>query len=128
MGKQTDLIFKINDQSYETKVKDVFFGDFTAADGDLAPAQQDLSKYQHVKDIEFININSKVEALIGNDHIQTWQGWGQTRYGTKGQPLAMETAWGWTITGPARKKNDSRASIALLLDEEKLLKDRHKEG
>ena len=93
MGKQANLIIKTFDKSYEATVNDALVGDFTAAEGDDAPAKRDLSKFRHLDDIEFINIDSKVKALLGSGHIQTWQGWGRTKYGAKGQPLAMETAW-----------------------------------
>ena len=101
MGKQANLIFRTLDQNYEATVNDVLVGDFTAAEGDEAPAKRELPKYHHLDDVEFIDIDSKVEALLGSGHIQTWQGWGRTKYGTKEQPLAMDTAWGWTIAGPA---------------------------
>ena len=74
MGKQANLIFKTFDQSYEATVNDALVGDFTAAEGDEAPAKRDLLKYRHLDDVEFIDIDSKVEALLGIRHIQTWQG------------------------------------------------------
>ena len=63
MGKQANLIFKTFDQSYEATVNDALVGDFTAAEGDEAPAKRDLSKYHHLDDVEFIDIDSKVEAV-----------------------------------------------------------------
>ena len=121
MSKQSDLIFRTFNQSYEAKVNDV--GDFTAAEGDQAPAKCDLSKYHHLDNIEFIDIESKVEALLGSGHIQTWQGWGRTKYGAKGHPLTVETAWGWTIAGLAGTKDSSGARVAFLSAEDQLLKD-----
>ena len=95
----------------------------SAAEEDETPAKRDLSKYHHLDDIDFTNIDSKVEALLGSGHIQTWQGWGRTKYGTKEQPLAMETAWGWTIAGQAGTKDNSGTRIALLSTKDQLLKD-----
>ena len=123
MGKQANLIFKTFNQSYEATVNDALVGDFTGAEGDEAPSKRDLSRYHHLDDVEFINIDSKVEALLGSGHIQTWQGWGRTKYGAKGHPLAMRTAWGWTIAGLAGTKDSSGARVAFLSAEDQLLKD-----
>ena len=40
MGKQANLIFKTFDRSYEATVNDALVGDFTAAEGDKAPAKR----------------------------------------------------------------------------------------
>ena len=90
--------------------------------------QQKETKLQQTRSIKisparrykFIDIDSKVEALLGSGHIQTWQGWGRTKYGAKGQPLAMETAWGWTIAGLAGTKDSSGARVAFLSAEDQL--------
>ena len=84
MGKQANLIIKTFNGTYEATVNDALVGDFTAAEGDEAPAKRDLSKFHHLDDIPFINLDTKVEALLGSGHIQTWQGWGRTVYGAKG--------------------------------------------
>ena len=42
LGKQANLIFKTFDRSYEATVNDALVGDFTAAEGDQAPAKRDL--------------------------------------------------------------------------------------
>ena len=118
MGKQTNLIMKSLNGIYEATVNDALVGDFTAADPNEAPAKRDLSKFHHLDDIPLINLNARVEVLLGSGHIQTWQGWGRTKYGAKGQPLAMETAWGWTIAGLAGTKDSSGARVAFLSAED----------
>ena len=71
---QSSIGIRSRDGSYMANVKDALVGDFAAANGEVGPAKRDLSKYSHIVGTDFIDIDSKVEALICAAHGETWHG------------------------------------------------------
>ena len=71
----TSLILGSMDGQYEARIDDAIIGRFPAARDDLAPAKKDWSNFDYMAEIEFEDIDAKVEALICIAHEETWVGW-----------------------------------------------------
>ena len=118
-----DLIFESIDGSYRAEVNDVLCGDFPEENRDIPPARRDTTQFHHMSDIKFVDIgDAPVQAIIGVGHILTWAG-KETRGGAKGQPIAINTDFGWTIAGLGGKKSSNQASMAKMSVQDEKLKE-----
>ena len=53
---------------YTADVSEVLIGDFPCKDSSLAPGKKDWSTYEHLRGIEFANIEADVEVIISSGH------------------------------------------------------------
>ena len=106
---------------YSEEIFDALIGHFPDENRDLPPAKLDLSEYDHLEDLDFIDIDAKVEMILSVAHSDTWipDEPSQVRKGNKYQPTAIETIFGWTILGLAGKSNREHPSINFLGRKEK---------
>ena len=118
----TSLILGSMDGQYEARIDDAIIGKFPAARDDLAPAKKDWSKFDYMDEIEFEDIEAKVEALICIAHEETWVGW-EVKRGKKGEPTVMKTAFGWTVAGVSGRRTDNSAAISLLSSDDRCLRE-----
>ncbi|XP_031548597.1 uncharacterized protein LOC116286276 [Actinia tenebrosa] len=73
--------------------------------------KQDVSEMNHMKDIDLPElIDKKITLLIGSDVPEALCPL-EVRSGKKGEPFALRTLLGWTVTGPLRKGSRQRASM-----------------
>ena len=91
---------------------------------DISPADHDLSKFPHLKDLTFDKAEWGVEILLGNAHQGAWTCF-ELRQGQKNEPFARNGHFGWTIGGILGKKNQmDRASIySITSDNNEIRKD-----
>ena len=77
------------------------------------------TKYTHLKDLWFSDIADKdileVDMLVGADNLWQIQRDGIIR-GDPGDPIAIETIIGWTISGRVNGPRDHHANVNLVLD------------
>ena len=95
-----DLQIKSIDGSYEIAIEEVVVGDFAAGKETTPPSKQKLEKFDHLKDLPFINLEAKVECLLGSAHIASWFV-GEPLLGRKNEPIGLQTNFGWTTAGVA---------------------------
>ena len=101
------------DGTYKVEVEDVLVGRFPESTRDIPPAKRDLASFDHLKDIEFINIDARVEAIISIAHAEAWTGM-EIRRGVGRSPMALHSWFGWTILGVSGKRGKQDAAISLL--------------
>ena len=118
---RAEIAIKSSSGSYSSEIEDAIVGDFAAVKGDLPPAKRDLSKAEHLNGIHFIDIDAKIEALISVAHGVTFWGW-KIKIGLRNQPILMDTAFGFTVSGINGKKKGSSAAIAALSASDNILK------
>ena len=118
--KMADLEFESLDGNYRVEVEDVLVGKFPDSTRDVPPSRRDLSPFQHLRGIDFIDIDARVEAIISIAHAEAWTGM-EIRRGTGRSPIALQSWFGWTILGVSGKKDREEAAISWLrADEEGL--------
>ena len=141
-----DVILESLDGEYRATVEDVLIGDFPCKDSSMAPGKKDWSAYEHLRGIEFADIDAEVELIISSGHTEATV-WteiikpdrrkeeeedeeeeepgkkGKRRRRTRKEPVATKNVFGWTLQGPDGKKGDSQVSISLLSAEDKMLRD-----
>ena len=101
---------------YGEEVHDALIGVFPDANRDLPPSKMNLEEYEHLKDLEFIDLDAKVEMILSAAHSDTWtpDQPGHVLKGNKYQPTAVLTSFGWTIHGVAGKRDNRQPSISFL--------------
>ncbi len=101
---------------YEVMIEDALVGRFPEAGRDLPPSKRNWQAFEHLEDLEFIDIPARVEMIISVAHSDAWTPncAEEVRKGLPGQPTAIWTKFGWTVQGVAGRRDNSRANIALL--------------
>ena len=94
--KMADLEFESLDGNYKAEVEDVLVGKFPESTRDIPPAKRDLTAFEHLRDLEFIDIDARVEAIISIAHAEAWTGM-EIRRGAARSPMAIQSWFGWTI-------------------------------
>ena len=109
------------DKGYEAEVEDAVFATFPSASNDIPPCRRDLSKFPYMSDVQFPEIDGdKISVILSAAHHGAWIG-GEVRRGRPGQPWALNTAFGWTLSGPTGKKGESdMASFKIAVESENL--------
>ena len=84
---------------------------------DMDPIHFDpTQKYPHLEDIEFADQYprdaTEIELLIGNDYADNVQT-GQRRMGKSGEPVAVQTIFGWVLSGRIHQEATQMASTNL---------------
>ena len=79
------------------------------------------AEYEHLEGIYFNDVchdkHLKVEILIGLEDLSDVLT-GRNQKGKSGEPMAMETEFGWTILGPTRGAGTSKESALLVIETE----------
>ena len=105
-----DLSISSMDESYDCDINDAIFAPFPKARNDIPPIRRDLSKFPHLASVEFPDIEGdKISGIISAAHQSSWLG-GKVIRGPKGQPMAYQTAFGWTLSGCTGKKPINEAA------------------
>ena len=81
-----------------------------------------MANFDHVKDLPFIELNAKVECLLGSTHIASWFV-GEPVIGRKNEPIGLNTNFGWTTAGVAGNGGNDPALVAFLSTKEGKLKE-----
>ena len=63
-----DVVLESMDGEYRAEVSDVLIGDFPCKDSSMAPGKKDWSAYEHLRGIEFHDIEAEVEVIISSGH------------------------------------------------------------
>ena len=72
----------------------------------------DLEGYSHLHDIPWPNLDDdSVSILIGSDNAEIIESQLDKRVGGKGEPIAVLTCLGWTISGPNGRKGRNSVSV-----------------
>ena len=119
--KMADLEFESLDGTYKVGVEDVLIGKFPESTRDIPPSKRDLSAFEHLKEVNFIDIDARVEAIISIAHAEAWTGM-EIRRGIGRSPIALLSWFGWTVLGVSGKKNRHEAAISLLIADEEGLR------
>ena len=107
------------DQFYRADVRGALVGSRLIGN-DVPPAKRDVSAWSHISDLSFEDYDASLELIIGVPHAETWLGT-EIRRGPSNQPIAFNTAFGWTIIGTCGKsRTSSIACNALSEDNERL--------
>ena len=110
--------FKIQplDRSFTLDVGNALVGDILTTERDKAPRNLDIKDLSYMKDVSFDELDDPtIGVILDACFAWTWTGLGQ-RFGSREQPIALRTKFGWTLVGPALDKSDSclEAGICLL--------------
>ena len=87
------------DKTYAADVEEALVGKLLTSSSDLPPSKRDLSRFSHLRDITFDDLDSGVEFIIGISHCAAWLLATDSRRGGYREPLAIKTLFGWTILG-----------------------------
>ena len=98
--------------NFVTRIEECYIGDFPISSHERPPAKMDLSAYEYMDNIDFHDIDADIEMLLCVGHIDAWQGYDFVRGGHK-EPIAVDTAFGWTIQGITGKGASNSASLNL---------------
>ena len=75
-------------------------------------------EYVHLKNLGFCDVTDRddleTDMLVGAGNLWQIQKDGKIR-GEPGEPIAIETTLGWTISGPISGPSDQRASVSLVI-------------
>ena len=118
----TAIRMRSMDGGYEAEIQDCLVGPFPNS-RDIPPAKRDWSNHEHLRNIEFISIDSAVELIISSAHIDSLLAVDSSMGRKEQGPKAIKTMFGWTVAGSCGKKTDPSASVALLSVEDRRLKD-----
>ena len=91
-------------------------------ENDLPPAKRDLSKYEHLKGVEFDNADADIGMILSVAHADTWST-GSCIRGPRKTPTALTTEWGNTVFGVSGQRDPSTAGVNFVTTNDKLLKD-----
>ncbi|KAK3746513.1 hypothetical protein QZH41_005378 [Actinostola sp. cb2023] len=76
--------------------------------------KNELSSWPHLKDVNMAEIpNKEITILIGSDAPEALCPL-EVKYGKKGEPYALRTLLGWTVTGPLKGRTTRRAEVNYL--------------
>ena len=118
-----DVSLSSINRKYEAEVGDAVFATFPTASNDLPPSQRDLSKFQHLADIEFPVIpGRRIGMIISAAHHGAWLG-GEVRRGKHGEPNAFLTDFGWTMSGATGKKGERDLSTFKIAVDDQVLRE-----
>ena len=92
------------DSTFDTEIVDAIVSSILTGPSDIYPADHDLSKFSHLKDLSFDKAEWGVEILLGNAHQDAWTCF-ELRQGQENEPYARNGQFGWTIGGILGKKN-----------------------
>ena len=106
------------DGSLAIKVEKALMGELITSKDKLPPTNEDIIKYDYMKDVRFDTCEDKtIGMIISAKHAWTWLQ-SDLRFGNTDQPIAMRSLWGWSIIGPTLKKPSEErqppSSFALL--------------
>ena len=88
--------------SYQIEVRDVIVGDFASGKDEIPPSQKSWEEFDHLRDLEFIDIDAKVEVLLSTAHLALW--FEKTpRRGLRSQAIGLGTVFGWTVAASERR-------------------------
>jgi len=105
-----------------SRIEECYIGDFPISSHEKPPAKMDLSAYEYMDNIDFHDVDAEIEMLLCVGHIDSWQGFDFVRGGPK-EPIAVDTAFGWTIQGVTGKGASNSASINLFSADNNSLKE-----
>ena len=117
------MVLESINNSYSVMIGDVLVGDFPSNEGSQAPSKQDWSKYPHLQDLEFIDLDSKVEMIISSGHAEATTSWEKPRRGKRGEPVGRITEFGWTVEGRDGMKAEKSAYVSALSADDRELKE-----
>ena len=117
------MVLESIDDSYSVMIGDILVGDFPSNEGSQAPAKKDWSRYEHLRGIEFIDIESKVEMIISSGHAEATTSWERPKRGRRGEPVGRITAFGWTVEGRDGIKSDRNAYVSAISADDGELKE-----
>ena len=105
-----DLSIMSVDGEYTAETAGALVGQLLTNEGDKPPSKRDLSAFTHLNDLEYEDFDAKVEVILGNHHDRTWMyitDEGRMRRGPEGQPSAICTSFGWTVSGSGGKRSEN---------------------
>ena len=109
-----DVLVKSMNGRYQKKFRAKTLPVITAI-GNPKPLQL-KAEYEHLEGIYFNDVchdkHPEVEILIGLEDLPDVLT-GRNRKGKPGEPMAMETEFGWTILGPTGGAGTSKESVLL---------------
>ena len=105
--KMADFRVESIDGSYVCDVNDAIIDNLPVVESDIPPAKRDLSGFSHLDDIPFDDLDGNVDLVLGAAHAAAFWG-GEVRHGAKKlrEPIAINSQFGWTLTGQGGKKTD----------------------
>ena len=105
-----DLSIMSIDGEYTAETAGALVGQLLTNEGDKPPSKRNLSAFTHLNDLEYEDFDAKVEVILGNGHDRTWMyitDEEKIRRGPEGQPNAVRTAFGWTVSGNGGKRSEN---------------------
>ena len=116
-----DLSILSLDGEYTAETAGALVGQLLTNEGDKPPSRRDLSAFAHLNGLEYEDFDAKLEVILGNAHDRTWMYISdeeKIRRGPEGQPNAVRTAFGWTVSGNGGKREEnSRTCHGIALDD-----------
>ena len=121
-----DFRIEAIDESYGADVVEALSGGLLTSENDIPPSRRDFSSCTNARDITFIDVDAKVEMILGIAHAESWMG-AEVRRGDGDQPCFIKTTFGWTAAGGQAKRDSSSITChATAVDDESLRHDFHR--
>ena len=97
-------------------------GDILTTEKEKPPTNKVAEHYPFMTGVNFVELDDPtVSVILDVRHAWTWAG-GETKSGSRDEPIALKTKWGWTFLGAQNKskeKTEPEPRICLI-DSEKL--------
>ena len=88
------------EDDYTAAVPNAMVATLLTTQSDIPPAKRDLSNFDHLSSLPFIDVNDGIGMIIGVSHCTAWTGEKcKTSRGPPGTPMGLWTSFGWTIQG-----------------------------
>ena len=99
------------DGSFAIDVENSLIGSVISAKNELPYSVSDTKGFDYLTDVSLDELDDKTVGLIlGAKFAHTWIG-KEIRYADESKPLAVKTAFGWSLVGPPLKESDRETGL-----------------
>ena len=105
IGKKASLRLQSLDKATNV-VMQFLSTDFIPISNDSFAQQQNLSDFKHLRQVNLPELRDEgIDILIGSDYADIIETQLEVRRGNPGEPIAIKTLFGWTVSGSSKLPN-----------------------
>ena len=94
------------DKTFCIKIKDALVGDILTTEKEKPPKNEVVGNYPFMAGVNFVELEDPtVSVILDVRHAWTWAG-GDTKSGSRDEPIALKTRWGWTLLGAQNNEKE----------------------
>ena len=122
----TSVVVSNLNEDFEISLQNALVEDYISKEYEIPTKAEELQKFEHLKDVEFNDLEDSTVGIL-LDAKFAWAFFaGQVRAGADGDPIAVESKFGWALMGPKFEQNfenNSTASVCLVDSDEDTLRE-----